>query len=71
MKKTFKELLNGKKQRFDWNPKRVWVDYADVLQLLKQVAEAKLKEAEDACESTDNETRGRIAVIDTDSIIVE
>ena len=43
--KTFSELLKPHKKRLDWNNKnRIWIDYADVLNILQQVREATIAE---------------------------
>ena len=45
MEKTFNDLLKPNQKRLDWhNQNRIWIDKADVLQLLQQVREATIAE---------------------------
>ena len=46
--KTFEELLKPHQKRFDYyNSQRIFIDKADVLQLLQQVREATIAECKD------------------------
>ena len=45
MEKTFSDLLKPHQKRLDWNNQnRIWIDKADVIQLLQQVREATIAE---------------------------
>lgn len=45
MEKTFSELLKPHQKRLDWhNQNRIWIDKADVLNLLQQVREVTIAE---------------------------
>ena len=65
---TFSELLKPHKKRLDWNNKnRIWIDYADVLNILQQVREATIAECVEILRNP-NIPKSRMESLPTDRI---